>query len=117
MDPLSLLRELTIAGRLSDVSLGPERVDVIGRGSFDRSRRTAYRSQQGAGEPYDVATIALFAKSVGLGAADYFRAAREVGVQQVAFGDRKARVWGASRMSHLSGRRSWRVHSEGEGGS
>ncbi|KAK2077895.1 hypothetical protein QBZ16_003763 [Prototheca wickerhamii] len=91
MDPLSLLREFVSQGRLREVTTSGDRVHFGDRFSFLRDARTAYKSRAKDGAFYDLGTLLFFAQSLGpsFKFADYFKKAREAGVGQVTFVDRK----------------------------
>lgn len=98
MDPLSLLREFVSQGRLREVTTSGDRVHFGDRFSFLRDARTAYKSRAKDGAFYDLGTLLFFAQSLGpsFKFADYFKKAREAGVGQVTFVDRKVgAVWWA----------------------
>lgn len=93
MDPLTLLREYVRSGRTADIVTEGDVVVFGDQARFPRTRRTSYRSQAKDGGFYDLASLLYFAGSLGpsFKFSDYFRKAREAGVTQVKFVDRK--VW------------------------
>lgn len=91
MDPLSLLREYVSGGKLKEVTTTGDRISFGDRFSFLRDARTAYKSRSKDGTFYDLGTLLFFAQNLGpdFKFADYFKKAREAGVGQVTFIDRK----------------------------
>ena len=78
------------AGRLSEVV---EEGPVIKFGddySFDKKSLTAYKSNQGKGDFYDLQCVLFSVQSQNLGSSmDYFKAAKERGITSVKILDRK----------------------------
>lgn len=100
MDPLRLLREYVSGGRLEEVTTVGDRVHFGTRFALPRSARTAYKSQAKDGAFYDLGALLFYARNLGptFKYADYFKKAREAGVGQVTFIDRKVSPWaGACR--------------------
>ncbi|KAL6781820.1 hypothetical protein ACKKBF_B09540 [Auxenochlorella protothecoides x Auxenochlorella symbiontica] len=91
MDPLRLLREYVSGGRLEEVTTVGDRVHFGTRFALPRSARTAYKSQAKDGAFYDLGALLFYARNLGptFKYADYFKKAREAGVGQVTFIDRK----------------------------
>jgi hypothetical protein len=93
MDPLSLLRDFYVRGQIGQVVAREDgKVDFGGRYVFDRHVKTAYASNAGKGEFYDLDSLLYYARSLagGVKFTDYFKRAREQEKKQVSFIDKKA---------------------------
>uniref|UniRef100_A0A061SGD3 Paf1 complex component isoform 1 n=1 Tax=Tetraselmis sp. GSL018 TaxID=582737 RepID=A0A061SGD3_9CHLO len=87
MDPLQLLRDFTMRGELSSVTLSEKEVDFGDRYSFARSAITGYKSQKGTGQNYTLETVLFFLKNKNMQHTAYMKKARESKVSAVSFID------------------------------
>lgn len=96
MDCLSVLREFAMNGKLDQVSITDTDV-VFGDGqSFPRDTKTAYKSNQGKGEYYQLDILVYYMQNVD--APNYIANARAAGMKTVMFLDRKV---GIARTGHV----------------
>ena len=92
MDPLSALKEFVAGGQLDQVVESGSQIDFGGRYSYDKAAATAYKSQQGKGDFYDLQTVLFFARSLvgpNFNFMEYFKAAKEKGLPPVKLLDNK----------------------------
>ena len=66
-----------------------DRIHFGDRYSFPKTSLTAYKSQQGKGDLYALGTLVFYLKNRTAKNADYIKACRDVGVQNVTFIDRQ----------------------------
>lgn len=89
MDCLSVLRDYAMHGKLEQVSITDTDV-VFGDGQrFPRDKKTAYKSNQGKGEYYQLDALVYYMQNVD--APNYIASARAADMKTVMFLDRK--VW------------------------
>ena len=89
MDPVSLLREWTISGKLDSIRLGPDRVEFADSYSFRRDAATAYKAQKGKGDFYSLATLLVFLRNKSTPFPQYVKITKEENVPTVSYLDRK----------------------------
>lgn len=92
MDPLALLRQYTISDRIDQIIVVDERIQFGDQYDFPKHIVTAYRSQQGQGEFYDLETLLMFLRNRAVQHSQYLRSTKQNGVQAVTFQDRKVRI-------------------------
>lgn len=91
MDPLSLLREFITTGQFGQVTIDEDgTVDFGGRFTFDKNAPTAYKSDQGKGEYYDIESIVFFVqKDYASKFREYYNEVKKLGIKQVTFVDKQ----------------------------
>ncbi len=89
MDPLQLLREWTMDGKLNIVKLDASRVDFGDRYSFKRDTLTSYKSEKAKGPFYALDALLTFLRQRTTPFPAYVQKAKEVGVRTVSYLDRK----------------------------
>lgn len=90
MDPLSLLKDFNLKGRLSDVSTSGDGVNFGGAYVFPLTAYIAFKNA--AGNYYTLEVILNLLVNRGLSHAEYIRKANDKKVGAVAFTDRKVRI-------------------------
>lgn len=91
MDPLSVLREYAMGGKLDQVSITDTDVVFGDAYTFPRGARTAYKSNKGQAEYYQLETLVFYMQNVNVPVANYITNARAAGMKNVLFLDRKVR--------------------------
>jgi len=96
MDPIYVIRDFVVNGRLEEIAESGSEIDFGGSYSYRGTAPTAYKSQQGKGDFYDVQSVLFFARSLGpeFKFMDYFKAAKERGLMQVKMIDNKVSMLG-----------------------
>lgn len=89
MDPLNLLREWTIDGKLKSIKLGPDRVEFADSYSFRRDAPTSYKSQKGKGDFYGLATLLVFLRNRKTPFPQYVKITKQENLPTVSYLDRK----------------------------
>ncbi len=98
MDPLNLLRDWTINGKLASVRLGADRVEFADSYSFPRDAPTSYKSQKGKGGFYGLATLLVFLRNRKTPFPAYVKITKEENVPTVSYLDRKVPAAAAASM-------------------
>jgi parafibromin len=89
-DPLELLRRYNTEGKLGLVRIKDTRVEFEGgKHAFDRKTKSAYRSNKGRGEPYDLDALYIFLRNINLPRKEYMGIASQYGVRHVSVLDKK----------------------------
>ncbi len=91
MDPLSVLREYAMGGKLDQVAITDTDVVFGDAFTFPRGTKTAYKSNKGQGEYYQLETLVFYMQNVNVPVVNYITNARSSGMKNVQFLDRKVR--------------------------
>mmetsp|Transcript_6388 Transcript_6388/g.18404 ORF Transcript_6388/g.18404 Transcript_6388/m.18404 type:complete len:487 (-) Transcript_6388:337-1797(-) len=89
MDPLQLLREWTMEGKLKQIKLDANRVEFGDSYSFKRDMLTSYKSEKAKGPFYALDALLTFLRERSTPFPAYVQRAKEVGVRTVSYLDRK----------------------------
>lgn len=101
MDPLSLLREFNLKGRLSEVSTHGDRVNFGGQYVFPLTSYTAFKNTQK--DYYTLEAILFLLLNRHLAFTEYIKQASATKGGSVAFTDRKASQHAACNLPFLHG--------------
>lgn len=93
MDPLSVLRSFVMKNQLDQVveSESGSTIDFGGLHSFDKKALTAYKSEQGKGDFYDLQSLLFFIRDTDRSIFDAMKIAKEQGLMQVKLIDKMVR--------------------------